>query len=91
MFTKFISIPIFIVSLALGLFFVYMTQNPSKVIYVYPTPDNENEFQYKDDASNCFKFKHVEVECPHDENIIQHIPIQHHGKEHFTILKNEQN
>jgi hypothetical protein len=80
MFTKFLSIPVFIISLAVGLFFVYMTQSPSKVIYVYPTPDNQHEFQYKDEASNCFSFKQHEVECPSDDSLIQSIPIQHNQK-----------
>ena len=44
------------------------------------TPDNQHEFQYKDEASNCFSFKQHEVECPSDDSLIQSIPIQHNQK-----------
>ena len=51
-----ISLPIFIVSLAVGLFYVYISVPKPKVIYVYPTPDNIRNFQFKDHADNCFSF-----------------------------------
>ena len=35
---KFISVPIFILSLAIGLFVVYITAPKAQVIYVYPNP-----------------------------------------------------
>ena len=54
---KFINIPLFIVSLALGLFVVYISMPPTQVIYVYPNPDNENKVSYKDKAENCFSSK----------------------------------
>ena len=45
---KFISIPVFIVSLAVGLFFVYITNPEPEIIYIYPTPENINKIQYQD-------------------------------------------
>ena len=39
---KFISIPVFIVSLAIGIFVVYISQPPTQIIYVYPNPENED-------------------------------------------------
>ena len=44
---KFISVPIFILSLAIGIFVVYISQPPSQIIYVYPNPDNEDKITYK--------------------------------------------
>ena len=76
MFFKFISIKVFLLSLALGLLFVYLSSPTPTIIYVYPTPDNVNRIDYKDKASNCFKFKSEEVKCPSDTNLIKKIPVQ---------------
>ena len=37
---KFINFPIFLTSLSLGLFLVYISMPPTQVIYVYPNPNN---------------------------------------------------
>jgi hypothetical protein len=76
MFFQYISFPIFLISLAIGLFYVYLSNPEPKVIYVYPTPENINQLQFKDKASNCFEFKASEVKCPKDTKLIHKIPIQ---------------
>lgn len=53
----------FIVTLALGLFFVYLYQE-TPVIVVYPTPDNIHIFQYKKPSGSCFSYDLKEVMCP---------------------------
>ncbi len=73
---KFISIPVFIVSLAVGLFFVYITNPEPEIIYIYPTPENLNKVQYQDKANNCYDFHQTEVSCPNDPNKIKIVPIQ---------------
>lgn len=73
---KFISIKVFLISLALGLLFVYLSSPTPTIIYVYPTPDNVDRINYKDSASNCFKFKSEEVKCPSDSSLIKKIPVQ---------------
>ncbi len=73
---KFISIPVFILSLALGIFVVYISQPPSQVIYVYPNPENLDRVLYKDKADNCFSFTSKEVDCPTDETQIRSYNIQ---------------
>ena len=35
---KFLNVPLFLISLALGLFVAYITMPPTQVIYVYPNP-----------------------------------------------------
>ena len=76
MITKFIDFRVFIISLAFGLLLVYLYQPNPTVIYVYPTPDNANELEYRDKANNCFKFEAIETLCPNDIKKIHKIPIQ---------------
>ena len=68
-----INIPVFIVSLLFGLLYVYMTDPKLKQIVVYPTPDNENMFQFRDKTDNCFQLKQNMVKCSNDAEVI---PIQ---------------
>ena len=76
MFFKFLSLKVFLISLAIGLLFVYLSNPEPTVIYVYPTPDNVGQITYKDKASNCFKFNAKEVSCPADKKNIKTIPWQ---------------
>ena len=76
MFQTLFSFPIFLISLAVGLLFVYLNEPPQNIIYVYPTPENVNDVEYKDSANNCFSFEANEVKCPTDKNKIKSIPIQ---------------
>ena len=64
MLLKFINVPVFIASLAIGLFFVYVYAPNSRKIYVYPTPNNVDMVQYKDALGNCFYYKQQKVKCP---------------------------
>ena len=76
MISTYISIPTFIISLAIGLFLVYIWGPDMKEVFVFPTPENAGRIQYKDKADNCFVYKSEEVDCPEDENDISSIPLQ---------------
>jgi len=73
---QFISLKIFLISMAVGLLFVYLSNPEPTIIYVYPTPDNAGQIEYRDKADNCFKFEAKEVQCPSDKKLIKTIPIQ---------------
>ena len=74
---KYINIPVFIISLAIGLFLVYLFDTEKRVIFVYPKPDNIDTIQYKDATGTCFAPKQETVSCPKDESFLSKIPAQH--------------
>ena len=73
---KFINIPVFLISLAIGIFLTYISNPRPNVIYVYPNPDNLDKIQYKDRSGSCFGFTSHEVQCPSDERQIRKYPVQ---------------
>jgi hypothetical protein len=75
-FFKYVNFTVFLLSLAFGLFAVYITAPDTRKIYVYPTPENVDVLQYKDKTSTCFSFKQKEVSCPKNESEITKIPAQ---------------
>ena len=68
--SKYINLPVFIVSLALGIFFVYVFNDDKKVIYVYPRPDNIDAIQFKDITGACYKAEQVKISCPEKPTVI---------------------
>ena len=76
MILEYISFPIFIISFAIGLFFVYIYGPEMKTIYIYPTPENIDKVIFKDKADNCFRYEANEIECPKDNSILSKIPLQ---------------
>jgi hypothetical protein len=73
---KYISVPVFLLSLIIGLFFIYILGPDLKTIYIYPTPETVDKILFRDKSENCFSFKEVSVTCPSDESQINQIPIQ---------------
>ena len=76
MILNYISLPIFLISFAIGVLFVYIMGPEMKSIYIYPTPESVDKVLFKDKAENCFYFEEEYVECPKDEKLISKIPIQ---------------
>lgn len=76
MILDYISIPVFVISFVLGLFFIYVLGPQAKTIFVYPSPENVNKILFKDSAENCFYYDEQEVKCPTDASAISTIPIQ---------------
>ena len=73
---KFFNVPCFIISLAIGLFLVYISAPSPNVIFVYPNPDNEKQILYKDNSDTCYQCKSNEIKCPADLSKIVQYPVQ---------------
>lgn len=73
---KLISLPVFLISFALGMLIVYLTSPPPREIMVYPTPENVGELLYRDNADQCYRFMPTEVKCPADKSKVKKVPPQ---------------
>ena len=73
MLSHYISVPVFIISLAVGLFFVYILGPETKTVFIYPSPENVDKILFKDKADNCFQLQQEEVECPSDFSLLAKI------------------
>lgn len=73
---SFINFPLFIITLAIGLFAVYIMSAEKHVVRVYPTHDNYDNIQYKDKAGVCFSLEETKVKCPANDRDILHIKPQ---------------
>lgn len=76
MISNYISLPVFLISFAIGLFCVYIIGPETKNIYIYPNPKNYFKIQYKDTAEQCFEFKPVTTNCPINPLAIKTVPVQ---------------
>jgi len=76
MLARFVSIPVFLASLAIGLFFVYIYVPDSRTVYVYPTPNTVKTTQYKDALGNCYEYEAEETACPPSAADISVVPPQ---------------
>lgn len=76
MILNYISFPIFLISFAIGILFIYILGPEIKTIYIYPSPESVDKVLFKDKAENCFYFQEESVECPTNASLISKIPMQ---------------
>ena len=52
MFKRLFNIPVFIIALALGLLFIFLSDSEEEVVHDYPTPYNIDKIEYRDTVGN---------------------------------------
>lgn len=61
---KYFHLPTFLFSLSLGFFYIYLTKPKQKLVYVYPSVEEEKkQTLYSDKSKKCFHFKADKTEC----------------------------
>lgn len=68
MFLKYLNLKYFLISFAIGILYIYLTNDYKKVIVLYPNPNNVDKYTYVDKANNCFNYKLHERQCPDNKN-----------------------
>jgi hypothetical protein len=77
----------FLIALAVGMFFVYISTPPPEIIIEYPTPDNAGKVIYKEDNNlGCYTYMAKKVSCPIDDDQIEKIPYQNYKNEEKNEL-----
>lgn len=66
MFLKFFNLRYFLISFAIGILYIYLTNDYKKVIVLYPNPNNLEQYTYVDKTNNCFQYELDETTCPKD-------------------------
>ncbi len=56
----------FLASLAIGLMYIYLSEVYKKTKLIYPTPDNQDRYQYRDHSGTCVAYDMKEIGCPYD-------------------------
>ena len=72
----YINFKLFLLSLTIGLFFVYIIDVPKRVIYIKPNVDNVDKVMYKDSSDSCFRYVSHQVTCPTDKSKIENVKLQ---------------
>lgn len=72
----YINFKLFLLSLTIGLFFVYIIDVPKRVIYIKPNVDNVDKVMYKDSSDSCFRYVGHQVTCPVDKSKIENVKLQ---------------
>lgn len=75
-FLKPLNVLLFVLSFALGSYYIMYVTPEKRRIYVFPTPENVDELQYTDLAENCFKYEPQKVSCPKDKSKIANYKVQ---------------
>ncbi len=64
MFLKYFDFRYFFISFAIGIFYIYISNDYKKVVIMYPNPTNIEKYTYVDKANNCFQYTLDETMCP---------------------------
>ena len=60
---NYFNLKYFLISFAIGIFYIYITDDYKKVVIIYPTPDNIDKYTFVDKSNKCFNYKLKESKC----------------------------
>lgn len=60
----------FIVALAFGMFYVYMSTPTPKIVIKYPNPENAGKVVYKDSSDSCYTYQALKTECTKSTEVV---------------------
>ena len=73
---KYIEPMYFLVSLFVGMFFVYIFSPTPDIIIKYPLPEENDNIIYQDETDTCYKYIKEEVNCG-DKNDIKKFDVNY--------------
>lgn len=65
----------FLVSLSIGMLYVYIRTPTPKIVIKYPNPENAGKVVYKDESDSCYVYQALKTECPAKSSEIIDQPI----------------
>ena len=76
-FCSYISLPLFLLGLVVGLLGVYLNDNEAKPVFVYPSPENYSRLQFQDVSGQCFEIQPTPMpKCPLNPFSVRTVPLQ---------------
>jgi outer membrane lipoprotein-sorting protein len=60
---KILNVTAFVISFAAGIFLVYMMEPAKQQVWIYASPKNAEEIQYKNQNQTCYKPKFEKAAC----------------------------
>lgn len=70
---RYLNLKLFIISLAIGLLYVYIAEEYKTTIFIYPTPEHIKKYNFRDKTDTCFTYELEKVECPLN---VTNVPLQ---------------
>ncbi|MBI96889.1 hypothetical protein CL656_07080 [bacterium] len=72
--SKMIDLKYFILSLCLGLLYLYLMDESKEVVIIHPTPYTVKDYLFKDFLNNCYELNMKEVSCYENEYKVEKLP-----------------
>ena len=74
---KYLDFRYFFISFAIGILYIYLTNDYKKQIIIYPNPNNVDKYTFVDKADNCFKYSLEETKCPTSSEQYKDVKIEY--------------
>jgi len=64
---EYIDFNILVLTICIGILYIYITSKHPEYIIKYPTPFNIGKIKYVDINNNCYKYTIAETKCPNNK------------------------